>query len=178
MLSLPQHPQTLYQIRLVHPDLIFNSRLELWNTIQRLPTLPLEVIAMVLSCVDNTPTLAACALTCLALHDFAIPLLYHTVCLGERQFTSKVGDIALFLHGVLASTTDEKAFWRKTTYLCHLKALVLHARPRQKHILTNVKFEGPLPLPSLYRISPRTFQRLCMALLSFLQHPTCLRSDI
>jgi hypothetical protein len=109
---------------------------------------------MVLSCVDNTPTLAACALACLAFHDLAIPLLYHTVCLRERSWPPKVDGIALFLHGVLASTTDEMALRRKTTYLRHLKALILHDIPRQRHVLTQALDSTDL-FPSLHYIEFR-----------------------
>jgi hypothetical protein len=94
---------------------------------------------MALSYVTDAPTLATCALASLTFHDLAIPLLYHTVCLENTSWTSTVDALALFLHGVLASTADEKALQRKMRYLRHLKALILHDGPRR-----------PLSLPSLH----------------------------
>jgi hypothetical protein len=90
---------------------------------------------MVLSYVTEAPTLATCALTSLTFHDLVIPLLYCTVCLKSTSWTSTVDTIALFLHGVLAPMADAKAMQRKTSYLCHLKALILHAEPRRKLVL-------------------------------------------
>jgi hypothetical protein len=93
------------------------------------PALPTETITDILSSVDNTPTLAACALASRTFHDVAIPLLYHTVVLSSSW---EWDDYLSFFHGVLETTTaDQDTRNRKAAYLGHLKELVLYSSPKQ-----------------------------------------------
>ena len=73
----------------------------------------METITNIMASVDNTPTLAACALVSRTFHDVAIPLLYHTVVLSGGW---KVDEYSLFFRGILEVTAaSQGARTRKMT---------------------------------------------------------------
>jgi hypothetical protein len=111
-------------------------------------TLPVETITNILASVDNTSTLAACALASHTFHDAVIPLLYHTVVLYS-SWNRKVDDYSLFFHGILGSSEGARA--RKLTYLSHLKQLVLYSPPTEPLVFPS-SFNSADLFPSLHYI--------------------------
>jgi len=115
--------------------------------LQPAPSLPIEIIIDILSSIDNTPTLAACALTSHTFHDLAIPFLYHTVVLSGASFGfSNHDDYITFFHGILEfSAASQGARTRKVAYLRHLKELVLKTPPIREWAFTTSSSEDLFP---------------------------------